>query len=197
MNSDNVTSHRVSDDVWWWSESLIQSPNREDQEIDSWGHNKNQLSTRQQWLQSTGCSNGIAHPGMPHVAVFMWVGVVSTKCLDVTDGSSNIIRWLLTNSFGWALTPVLPMVVFVPFNHMTTLALVQLGIRNNHLEQSFLKRSLRELQRAQGRTAWRTESRGHSIGLGKLIWCYQTNRIQSLKPSGLEYLYFYRGRGHP
>ena len=56
----------------------------------------------------------------------------STKHLDVTDGSSNIVRRVLANSFGWALTPVLLMVVLVPFNHMTTLALVQLGIWNNY-----------------------------------------------------------------
>ena len=66
------------------------------------------------------------------VAVFPWLGMVSTKRLDVTDGSSNIVRRLLANSFGRALTPVLPMVVLVPFNHVTTLALVQLGIRNNY-----------------------------------------------------------------
>ena len=86
-----------------------------------------------QWrLQSTGCSNGVAHPGMPHVTVFPWLGMVSTKHLDVTDGLSNIVRRPLTNSFGWALTPVQPTVVLVSFNHMTMLALVQLGIRNNY-----------------------------------------------------------------
>ena len=47
--------------------------------------------------------------------------------------------------FGWALTPVLPTVVLVPFNHMTMLALVQLGIQNNHSNQPFLKRLWREL----------------------------------------------------
>ena len=71
----------------------------------------------------------------PSVAVFPWLGMVSTKRLDVTDGSSKIIRRLLANSFlflGWALTPALPTVVLVLFNHVTTLALVQLGIRNNY-----------------------------------------------------------------
>ena len=33
---------------------------------------------------------------------------------------------------GWAHTPALPMVVLVSFNHVTTLALAQLGIRNNY-----------------------------------------------------------------
>ena len=63
---------------------------------------------------------------------FSWLGMVSTKCLDVTDGSSNTVRRLLANSFGRALTLILPMVVLVSFNQMTTLALAQLGIRNNY-----------------------------------------------------------------
>ena len=44
----------------------------------------------------------------------------------------NVIRQLLANSFGWALTLVVPMVVLVLLNHMTTLALAQLGIQNNY-----------------------------------------------------------------
>ena len=67
-----------------------------------------------------------------YVMVVSWLGMVSTKCLDVTDGSSNIVRWLLANSFWQALTPVLPTVVLVPFNHVTTLALAQLGIWSNY-----------------------------------------------------------------
>ena len=66
-----------------------------------------------------------------YVAVFPWLGMVFTKRLDVTDRSSKVIRRLLANSFlGRALTPALPMVVLVSFNHVTTLALVQLGIQN-------------------------------------------------------------------
>ena len=65
--------------------------------------------------------------------------MVSTKCLDVTDRSLNIIRWLLVNSFGWALTPVLPTVVLVSFNHMTMLALAQLGIWNNYSKNLSLR----------------------------------------------------------
>ena len=104
-----------------------------------------------------------------YVAVFPWVGMVSTKCLDVTDGSLKVVQRLLANSFffGWALTPVLPTVVLVLFNHVTTLALAQLGIQNNYSKQPFLERSLRELPRAQSRTARRTESRGHLNSLGE------------------------------
>ena len=96
------------------------------------GAQQNQLSMRQRCLQSTRCSNGITHPGTQHVDVFPWLGMVSTKHLDVTDGSSNIVQRLLANSFGWALTPVLPTVVLVLFNHVTMLALAQLGIQNNY-----------------------------------------------------------------
>ena len=92
------------------------------------------------------------------VAVFPWLGMVSTKRLDVTDGSLNIVRRLLTNSFGWALTPVLPTVVLVSFNHVTTLALAQLGIQNNYPNNLSLRDRQGKLRQAQGRTAQQTES---------------------------------------
>ena len=69
--------------------------------------------------------------------------------------------------FGWALTPVLPTVLLVPFSCMTTLALAQLGIWNNYAKQPFLKRLSRELRWAQSRTARWTESRGCLNDLGE------------------------------
>ena len=78
--------------------------------------------------------------------------------------SPDDYSWTL---FGQALTLVLPMVVLVSFNCMTTLALAQLGIRNNYSKQPFLKRLLRELWWAQSRMAQQTESRGCLIGLGE------------------------------
>ena len=151
-----------------------------------------------QWLsQSIGCSNAITHPGTPHVMVFPRVGMVSTRCLTAADGSSKLVWWLLANSqFGQALTLMLLTVVLVPSNCMIMMALVQLGIWNDYSKHPFLMKLSRELQQAQSMTTWQTESRGHLIGFwGKLIWCYQTNRIQSLEPSGLKYLYFLWGRG--
>ena len=49
-----------------------------------------------------------------------------TGCRRLSDDYS----WTLF--FGWALTPVLPMVVLVSLNHVIMLALAQLGIRNNY-----------------------------------------------------------------
>ena len=107
-------------------------------------------------------------------------------------------RQLFANSFfGRALNPVLPMVVLVSFNHVITLALVQLGIQNNYSNNL----SLRDYRGSSDKPeAGQPSELSHEViwvVWGKLIWCYQTNRIQSLKPSGLEYLYFYGGQGHP
>ena len=75
------------------------------------------------------------------------------------------------------------------------MALAQLSIRNNYSKQPFLMKSSRELRWAQSRTTRWTESWGHLNGFGKPIRHYNTNRIQSLEPSGLEYLYFLQGQG--
>ena len=75
------------------------------------------------------------------------------------------------------------------------MALVQLGIQNNYSKQSFLMKSLKELRRAQSRTTqWTTHEVTWMVS-GKPIWYYQSDRIQSLEPSGLEYLYFLQGAG--
>ena len=161
------------------------------------GAQQNQLLMRQWWLQSTGCSNGVAHPGTPHVTVLPWLGMVSTKCLDVTNGSSNIVWRLLTNSFGWALTPVLPTVVLVLFNHVTMLALAQLGVWNNYSKNL----SLRDCQGSsdEPKAGWPGEP-SHEV-----IWLAWGGRSGTTRPTesslsgplGLSIYTFTGGWGHP
>ena len=129
-----------------------------------------------------------------YVAVFPRVGMVSTMCHTVTDRSSKLVRRLLANSLlGQALTLVLLMVALVPFNRMITMALVQLGIRNNYSNNLSLRNCRGSSD--EPRAGWPGEP-SHKVTWavsGKLIWYYQTDRIQSLKSSGLEYLYFLGG----
>ena len=92
--------HRSSS-VWWcvmtaWITDSISKHERLGNRCA--GAQQNQFSMGQQLPQSTRCSNGVAHPGMPHVTVFPRVGMVSTRHLAVTDGSSKPVQRLLVNS---------------------------------------------------------------------------------------------------
>ena len=132
----------------------------------------------------------------PCVAVFPWLGMVSTKRLDVTDGSWNIIRRLLANSFGRTLTPVLPTVVLVSFNHVTTLALAQLGIRNkfsNNLSLETVKGA--PTSPRQDGPANRVMRSFDWLGEADPVLPDRQNPVPG--PSGPRYLYPYRGGGPP
>ena len=126
------------------------------------------------------------------VAVFPWLGMVSNKRLDVTDGSSKIIRQLLANSFGQALTPVLPTMVLVSFNHVTTLALAQLGIRNNYsnnLSLEIVKGAL--MSPRQNGPATRVMRSFDWLGEADPVLPDRQNPVP--RPSGPKYLYLYGG----
>ena len=127
----------------------------------------------------------------------------------VRDGlyqTSRCYRWVvedhltttreLLSFLGWALTPALPTVVLVPFNHMTTLVLAQLGIRNNYssdLSLEIIKGALTSPR--QDSPANRVTRSFDWLGEADLVLPDQQNPVPW--PSGPEYLYLYGGRGHP
>ena len=126
--------------------------------------------------------------------------MVSTKCHAVTEipvtgcqnSSDNYSR---TPNLGGQETLVLLMVVLVPFNCMITMALEQLGIWNNYSKNLSLWNH--QGSSDEPRAGW-PDKPSHEVTWvvsGKPIRYYQTNRIQSLEPSRLQYLYFLRGAG--
>ena len=126
---------------------------------------------------------------------FLWLGMVFTKCLDVTNGSLKVIRWLLRKSFlRWALSPALPTVVLVSFNHVTTLAFVQLGIQNNYsnnLSLEIVKGALTS-PKHDSPANWVTRSFDW-LGEADPVLPDWQNPVP--RPSGPKYLYLYGGGG--
>ena len=95
---------------------------------------------------------------------------------------------------GWALTPALPMVVLVLFNHVTTLALVQLGIQNNYLNNlslEIIKGAL--MSPGQDGLVNRVMRLFDWLGKADLVLPDQQNPVPG--PSGPGYLYLYWGAG--
>ena len=95
---------------------------------------------------------------------------------------------------GWALTPALPTVVLVSFNHVTTLALVQLGIQNNYsnnLSLEIIKGALTSPK--QDSPANQVTRSFDWLGEADLVLPDWQNPVPG--PSGPEYLYLYGGAG--
>ena len=92
------------------------------------------------------------------------------------------------NSFGWALTPVLPTMVLVSFNHVTMLALVQPGIQNNYSNN------------LSSRDCWGSSDEpkaGRPVEPShKVVWMAWGSWSGATRPTESSlYVYLYRGAG--